>query len=127
METHLNLMKYFIFLLISTYLFNAKADFNTASEAYNNKSYQQAFNEFHQLAQLGNKRAQFNLGAMYLNGEYVEQDIFKAYAWGRLSEHSARPEFSQIRKNIENQLTEAGLEKAEHTFAVIKDTYGGVG
>ncbi|VAW48419.1 hypothetical protein MNBD_GAMMA02-869 [hydrothermal vent metagenome] len=117
-------MKNIFILLVCLISQLAYADFNDASDAYANKKYQQAFNEFNRLAQLGNKRAQFNLGVMYLNGEFVEQDFFKAYAWGKLSEHSERPEFSQIRETLEKELTEEGLDKAGSTFKAIKEAYG---
>ncbi len=117
-------MKYFLFLLTCTYCLIANADFDTATNAYANKDYQQAFTEFYSLAQLGNKRAQFNLGVMYLNGEFVEQDIFKAYAWGKLSEHSERPDFAQIRKSLEKEFTAEDFKKAQRTFKTIKNTYG---
>lgn len=57
----------------------ASAEFNDVLDAYKNQPYETAFTVFNRLAQLGNKRAQFNLGVMYLNGEYVEQDKFKAF------------------------------------------------
>ncbi len=102
----------------------AWADFSDATDAYANKKYEQAFNEFHRLAQLGNKRAQFNLGVMYLNGEFVEQDVFKAFAWGKLSEHSEKPEFSQIRLTLNNKLSAAELAQAQKAYKSIKDAYG---
>lgn len=104
--------------------FNAKADFNDATEAYADKKYQQAFSEFERLAQIGNKRAQFNLGVMYLNGEFVPQDKIKAYAWGKLSEHSARPEFSQIAKTLKQQFNADELEQAETAFKALQNAYG---
>ena len=117
-------MKNIIFLLASLFSQLAWADFNDASDAYANKNYQQAFNEFYRLAQLGNKRAQFNLGVMYLNGEFVEQDKFKAYAWGKLSEHTERPEFSQISQTLEKAFNTDELVKAENVFKKIKTDFG---
>ena len=88
-----------IFILLLALLTGAaQADFLDATEAYEKKQYDTAFKEFSELARLGNKRAQFNLGVMYLNGEGVEKDLSLAYAWGKLSEHDARPEFTQISK-----------------------------
>ena len=113
---------FFLFACLISQL--ACADFNDASDAYQNKKFQQAFNEFNRLAQLGNKRAQFNLGVMYLNGEFVEQDVFKAFAWGKLSEHSERPEFSQISNTLEKELTADELDKARSTFKAIENAYG---
>ncbi len=114
-----------IYILYSVLLSQlAWADFNDATEAYANQNYKAAFTEFHRLAQLGNKRAQFNLGVMYLNGEFVEQDKLKAYAWGKLSEHSENPEFSQIRLTLEKAFNAEELLQAESVFKDIDGDYG---
>ncbi len=102
----------------------AQADFDTASEAYNNKRYETAYNEFHRLAKIGNKRAQFNLGVMYLNGEFVTKDLYKAYAWGKLSEHADRPEFGQISSTLEKQFSPEELQQATAAFEQLKANFG---
>ena len=117
-------MKYLSLILICAFSSIVKADFNTAADAYANQNYQVAFDEFYRLAKLGNKRAQYNLGVMYLNGEHVEQDVFQAYAWGKLSEHSERTEFAQIRTTLERKLTAPDLEKAKQTYESINQSYG---
>ena len=117
-------MKYLILLLICAIHQPAKSDFDDAADAYSSKNYQVAFDEFFRLAKLGNKRAQFNLGVMYLNGEYVEQDYFLAYAWGKLSEHTERPEFSKIRIILEQNLSSQNLAKAKQAYDSIDQVYG---
>jgi uncharacterized protein len=64
------------------------ADFNAAIDNYYAKNYEQAYKEFSSLAEIGEKRAQFNLSVMYFKGEYVEKDINKAYAWSQLAGES---------------------------------------
>lgn len=64
-------------LLLSTPAF---ADFNDGLKAYLDKDYQVALSEFTTAAKLGHPNAQFNLGAMYFNGEGVTQDPVQAYA-----------------------------------------------
>lgn len=86
----------------------AQADFLDATEAYERKDYTTAFNTFTELAQLGNKRAQFNLAVMYLNGQGVPQNLDLAYAWGKLSENEEHPEFAKISKTI---LADADTQK----------------
>lgn len=100
----MKIQKSLIILFALTCLSSAHADFLDAAEAYENKDYEAAFKEFSELARLGNKRAQFNLGVMYLNGEGVEKNISLAYAWGKLSEHDAHPEFAQISERILKQV-----------------------
>lgn len=117
-------MKY-IFLCLSLFFSPmAAADFSDALDAYADRQYEPAYHEFKRLAQLGNKRAQFNLGVMYLNGEFVEQNKFKAYAWGKLSEHSEKPEFSQLSHMLENEFSADQLAQAKNTFLKINSEYG---
>lgn len=117
-------MKFLYILFACSFSLLVQADFNTATEDYANKNYQQAYNEFYRLAQLGNKRAQFNLGVMHLNGEFVQQDDIKAFAWGKLSEHKARPEFSQISQSLNKKLSPDQLEQAEIEYQKLKQAYG---
>lgn len=117
-------MKKTIFILLCIYLAPSSADFDDATAAYANKQYELAYHEFKRLAKIGNKRAQFNLGVMYLNGEYVENDLILAYAWGKLSEHKARPEFTQISQTIAQQLNPKELAKAEKAYDDLDELYG---
>ncbi len=65
------------------------ADFNSALESYQSKKYEAAYSEFYNLATIGEKRSQFNLGVMYFQGQYVEKDLVKAYGWMKLSLENA--------------------------------------
>jgi uncharacterized protein len=75
----------FIFMIWAT---QSLADFNAAIDNYYAKNYEHAYKEFSSLAEIGEKRAQFNLSVMYFKGEYVEKDINKAYAWSQLAAES---------------------------------------
>ncbi len=112
-------MKYMKSILAITLLlasFSSKADFNAASDHYAQKNYQAAYEEFLNLAEMGEKRAQFNLGVMYYQGQHVEKNINKAYAWTKLAVESANS--SEQEKNIHNiiasKLTEKQLAEAEY-------------
>lgn len=78
-------------LLFPVFLFSsfATADFNTALDAYESGQYTAAYNEFLTMAQSGEKRSQFNLGIMYYQGQHVNKDINKAYAWLKLATEGA--------------------------------------
>jgi len=85
------------FLFIGlVFLQSAAADFSSAVKNYNDKNYQQAFKQFHELAKLGSQKSQLNLGLLYFNGFGVEKDINKAYAWSRIGNEN---EISNDRKN----------------------------
>jgi TPR repeat protein len=69
-----------VLLLVCTSLL-ARADFESASIAYRNQNYTQAFAEFSELAEAGDPRAQTVLAIMYKYGESVPLDYIKAYNW----------------------------------------------
>jgi len=57
------------------------ADFDSASQAYQNKDYRSAFAEFSELAEAGDARSQTVLAIMYKYGESVPMDHTTAYEW----------------------------------------------
>ena len=80
----------FTFLLSLTFLFLFSSsvygdDFQSGVDAHQRKDYKEAVRLFLPLAEQGNAEAQFNLGAMYDNGQGVPQDYKEAVKWFRLS------------------------------------------
>lgn len=63
----------------------AAGSFEDAIKAYERGDYETAFNKFKIVAESGNADAQVNVGAMYANGEGVEQNFDEALKWLRLS------------------------------------------
>lgn len=57
------------------------ADFDSASQAYQNQDYRTAFAEFSELAEAGDARSQTVLAIMYKYGESVPVDHATAYGW----------------------------------------------
>ena len=53
--------------------------------AFKRGDYETAMGEFRPLAEQGDARAQFNLGAMYLYGWGVPRDVGEALRWYRLA------------------------------------------
>lgn len=99
------------------------ADFISAMESYESKDYSTAYEEFISLAELGEKRAQFNLGVMYYYGQHVEKNINTSYAWMKLAVQSDtlqeghRKTFKTIANKIEN------LEDAEAAYYQLQSKY----
>jgi uncharacterized protein len=60
-----------------------RADFETAHRAYQNGDYDTALQQLKILADGGDKKAQNNLGFMYLNGIGVDKNYSKAHKWYR--------------------------------------------
>jgi TPR repeat protein len=59
------------------------ADFIDGLVAYGKSDYKTAVNEWKPLAELGNAKAQINLGTMYFNGKGVSKDYKEAIKWYR--------------------------------------------
>jgi TPR repeat protein len=63
----------------------ACADLTSAEAAYQKSDYVKAFQDFRELAEIGQPAAQFNLAVMYVRGEGVRQSEIYAYAWASLA------------------------------------------
>lgn len=60
---------------------NCEAMFQRAYDLNDRGRHQEAFSLYQQLAQYGHAKAQFNLGVMYDQGQYVTQDYAQAVHW----------------------------------------------
>jgi hypothetical protein len=67
------------------------ANFEAASELYQQKSYVSAFEAFEVLSEQGDPRAQTVTALMYKFGEGVEQDYVAAYLWYRKAAEQGYP------------------------------------
>ena len=103
------IMRKWLMILGLSISLNAFADFNSASDLYDSGDYTAAHKEFLSMAQVGEKRSQFNLGVMYYYGQHVEKDINKANAWmklsiqGETSKDNERAVFKTISSKVENK------------------------
>ena len=61
--------------------FSVSADYFDGQRAYASGEYEVAINEWTQVAEDGNARAQYNLGWMHANGRGVAQDFKEAIKW----------------------------------------------
>lgn len=112
----------------TTYLvfsFNpVQADIIEASEAYGNHNYESAFEQYLELAQLGNSQARFNVAVMYLKGQGTEEDYGKAYGWAQLVDYENNPNLTNLIIEIEKELTKDELAQAKKTAETIKNDFG---
>jgi hypothetical protein len=103
----------------------AVADLVSAAAAYQKGDYAKAYQDFRNLAELGQPTAQFDLAVMYANGQGVRQSDIYAYAWaslaaknglekGKTLANQIRPRLApgseQIAADIESQFSAAVLE-----------------
>ena len=73
----------FLTLLVGNPAFSA--DFQKGWDAYNEKDYTTALQEWSPLAEQENASAQYNLGLMYYNGQGVTRDPNTAFKWYKLA------------------------------------------
>ena len=69
------------FLLCSSLIMTAYADFNDAVKYLKQKEYTKAFNELQPLAEQDHVYAQLNLGRIYRDGLGVEKNAKEAFKW----------------------------------------------
>lgn len=74
-----------VLVLLAWFAAPARADVDSGVAAFKQGDYATALREFKPLAELGNARAQFNLGYMYDKGHGVPQDFQEAVRWYRLA------------------------------------------
>ncbi len=124
-------------LFIATWASPARGDFESASAAYRNQNYTQAFHEFRKLAGSGDPRAQSVLAIMYKYGEGVPLDVSAAFDWYMLAAEQGYPpalfnvgemlaDGKGVERNEEAALTwlarasQAGYERANDKIAELK-------
>ena len=99
------------FSLVLTHM-NISADVASALDNYQSGNVEHAYIEFKELAELGNKAAQFNLGLMYYKGDYVARNLNMGYGWIKLgTENDSATELEQ------NLLEEVLREVSDTTVA----------
>jgi hypothetical protein len=80
----MRLSRFLSFFLLSCFVFpiSSYADqLEDAKTAFDNKDYERAYELLAPLAQAGHAEAQTRLGAMYVNGQGVEQDFTLGFSW----------------------------------------------
>lgn len=85
------LLKLLVFICSITSASTSMANFEVASELYQQKNYVSAFEAFEVLAEQGDPRAQTVTALMYKFGEGIEQDYTAAYLWYRKAAEQGYP------------------------------------
>jgi uncharacterized protein len=93
-------------------------------EEYAKGSYKQAMAYFLKSAWYSDKPSQLSIGLMYLNGQGVERDPVKAYAWAALSAERHYPDFEATRAQIWRQLEPEQRKKAVSLAQQLFAEYG---
>ena len=69
--------------------------------------------ETRRLAEQGDVLAQYNLGAMYANGEGVPENYVRAYAWFNLAAAQGHEDAVSGKANVEGLMTAAQIAEAQ--------------
>jgi TonB family protein len=94
----------------------ALADLVSASAAYTKGDFAKAFNDFRELAELGQPTAQFDLAVMYARGEGTRQSDIYAYAWASLAAQNGLEKATALSERLRPQLA-PGSEKVATDIA----------
>ncbi len=79
-------------------------DFFDGVDAYAREDYITAYKLFYSLAKQGDADAQFNLGAIYKDGDGVKQDDKEALKWFRLAAEQGNAEARKIIKKLDGSI-----------------------
>lgn len=125
-ENKVKSLSHQIFIIIALILFmrTAQADIIDANEAYDNKDFTTAFNEYQELSKLGNETAIYNSAVMLMNGEGVAIDLIKAYAWSSLLNDENKPEWNNLTKTLHQQFNQEQRAQAETMASEFRSLYG---
>ncbi len=80
--------------------------------AYRNRNYEQALRLWLPLAKEGNSEAQFFVGALYMDGSGVEEDVVRAHAWWRLAAGQGHGEAKEFLDLIRASMSEEQRQAA---------------
>jgi len=100
------------------------ADFELGASYYDEHKFEQAYKEFFEAAQYGDRDAQYNIGAMYYRGEYVSKNTVNAYAWMALAKQGESSQESAIHNKIFSRMSDANKKTAEIEYKKLVSEYG---
>jgi TPR repeat protein len=86
------------------------ADLYTAQVAHEKHDFKAAFEQFKELAELGQPRAQYNLAVMYARGEGAPISLTYAHAWASLAGANGEAKGTALAEELEPQLTPTSLQ-----------------
>jgi TPR repeat protein len=98
-----------IALLLLLTAMPAAADLYSAGVAYKKGDFASAFEQFKELAELGQTEAQYSLAAMYTRGEGVSQNYVYAHAWASLASQNGEAKAKVLAEKLEQNFTPTSL------------------
>jgi TPR repeat protein len=112
------LLVFAICIFVST---TSSASYKKAFALYKDGSYEDAYYSFKNLAQIGNKPSQYQLGVMYYRGEFVEKDLVEAYAWIKLAAESGSEQHEKVSSkllgSLDDKVKQAAVTRSEQMLS----------
>lgn len=91
------------------------ADWGDGAAAYERGDYETAFVETQLLAEQGDAKAQYALGAMHATGGSVPEDYVQAYACWNLAAAQGDEDAKHNKPKLAKQMTPRQIEKAQQS------------
>lgn len=84
------------------------------------QSYRKAFVAFYEAALREHATSQHNVGAMYINGDYVAHDLIEGYAWMLVASSNGDHAGKRKVKMFASDISDEGKKRAKARMAEIK-------
>jgi TPR repeat protein len=110
-------MRFFVLVVVVLASQAARADLLTAQAAYKKGDYEAAAKEYRALAEGGNPIAQFDLAALYVNGQGVRRSDINAYAWASLAAASGNVQAKALAEKLRPSLSPGAEQVARDIVA----------
>lgn len=101
-----------------------KEALSQAIDLYQGNDYKNALIELEKMAQIGEKKAQYLVGVMYLNGQGTDQDLEKSYAWLTVANEQKTSSWKKPLEFIESKISAEFLTVVSATADQYVDKYG---
>lgn len=98
--------------------------YEVAASNFQKENYELAYNQFTELAALGNKDAQYAIGVMYVKGLHVKKNFANAYAWILLASSKGEASYAKTADDIHASFSEVEAANARAAFADLQASYG---
>ena len=118
----MNIRVIFSVLILVLLSISAQATFQEASKLYDEQKFEQAYKMFFDLAQIGHKPSQFNIGIMHLEGTGAKKDLIKAYSWIKLADE-VKGEEQALLSDIKSKIPTKEAKLIESYHANIHSKY----
>lgn len=101
-----------------------KGQLKNAFVHYQSSNYEQALPALEAMAKHGEKRAQYIVATMYLNGQGTKQDLTKSYAWLKVANEQKNNQWKKPLLMLDQKLSAEHLVDLRQEADVYIDMYG---